>query len=339
MRIGIVGISTRHWPVAIARNLASLRDVRLLAAATLGDSEATVRQHIDMSPTEFSEAFAVKLYREPEEMVERERLDTVVISTRHSQHAEFAERMAGLGMNIYIPKTFTTTIEDAERIVRAGRKRGAGIAVGPSGRHFPPIAAAKKAVEKGIIGEPFAMRLSHHHGTLDAFPEGDWYRDVKEGGPELSLGWYVIDLLLDFMGQSATSVYATYGNYTSPGSPFMDCGKMVLRLKNGGMASCDMYFCHRIPYPTWELEVAGPKGVIKVQAAGNGTADAAAWLYTARGPRPLPVPKRIPDREVFWVDDFKKNRPPAISAEDALEITRISVAALDSARKGRPVML
>ncbi len=105
---------------------------------------------------------------------------------------------------------------------------------------------------------------------------------MKEGGPELSLGWYVIDVLLDFMGQSATSVYADYDNYTSPGSPFMDCGKMVLRLKNGAMASWDMYFCHRIPYPTWELEVAGPKGVIRVQAAGDGTADTVRCTHLRR---------------------------------------------------------
>lgn len=339
MRIGIVGISTRHWPVAIARNLKSLRGVKLLAAATLSDSDTTVRQHIDMSPAEFAGAFGVKLYRDPEEMVEQERLDTVVISTRHSQHAKWAERMAGLGLNIYIAKTFATTIDDAERIVRAGKKRGASIAVGPSGRHYPPIAAARKALEKDLIGKPFAMRISHHHGTIDAFPNGDWYRDVKEGGPELSLGWYVIDLVLDFMGQGATSVYAQYDNYASPGSPFMDCGKMVLRLSDGGMASCDMYFCHRVPYPAWELEVTGPKGVIRVQSAADGTADAAAWLYAGRGPRPLPVPKRIPNREVFWVDDFRRNRPPAISAGDALEITKISVAAHTSARKGRPVAL
>ena len=339
MRTGIVGIATKYYPSAIAGKLASAEGVELLAAADLGESDTAVRRHLGMSAAEYADRFGVRLYRDPEEMVARERLDTVVICTRHTLHAEWAERMAALGVNIYIPKTFATCIEDAERIVRAGREHGVTIAVGPSGRFLSPIAAAKTAVENGLIGDPFAMRICHHHGTIDAFDENDWYRDSKEGGPEFSLGWYVIDLVLHFMGQSVASVYAEYDNYNSPGSPFMDCGKLVLRLGNGAMASCDMYFCNRFPYPSWELEVAGPKGMIKVQAAGDGTTNAAAWLYSARGPEPLPVPEDMPDWEISWVDDFREKRPPAVSARDAMEITRISIAARDSARKRGPVTL
>jgi hypothetical protein len=56
------------------------------------------------------------------------------------------------------------------------------------------------------------------------------------------------------MGQEIASVYAEYGNYTSPNSPFMDCGRISMRTEGNGLASFDMYFCNRMPYPSWQLE-------------------------------------------------------------------------------------
>lgn len=337
MRVGMVGLAATYWPTAIARKLRARRGVRLLAAASLGVSDAVARRYLRVSPDEYADEFGLRLYRDAEAMVDRERLDTVVLCTRHTRHAKWAEAMAKLGLDIFIPKTFATTLADAERIVRAEREHGVQIAVGPSGRYLPAIAAAKQAVDKGRIGKPFAMRLCHHHGTLDAFPEGDWYRDAKEGGPELSLGWYVADLVLHFMGQGVESVFAQYANYTSPDSQFMDCGKLVMRMAGGAMAACDMYFCNRVPYPSWEMEVVGPKGVVRVHPVRSGATEIAASLRTARGVTPLPPPRRTRDWELFWVDDFRKRRPSAISPEVATLITRISLAARDSARKGRSV--
>ena len=68
------------------------------------------------------------------------------------------------------------------------------------------------------------------------------------------------------MGQEIASVYAEYGNYTSPNSPFMDCGRISMRTEGSGLASFDMYFCNRVPYPSWQLEreyslyLSGPGG-------------------------------------------------------------------------------
>ena len=339
MRVGIVGVATTYWPVAIARGLQASRGVHLVAAASLGVTATVARRYLGVSPEDYADGLGIELYRDPEEMVERERLDAVVLCTRHTRHAKWTEAMAKLGLDIFIPKTFATTLADTERIVRAQRQYRVNIAVGPSGRYVPAIAAAKRAVAKGRIGRPFAMRLCHHHGTLDSFPKGDWYRDPREGGPELSLGWYVIDLVLDFMGRRVESVFAQYANYTSPDSPFMDCGKLVMRLAGGAMASCDMYFCNRVPYPSWEMEVVGPRGAVRVHPVRAGSTEIAASLCTARGTTPLPPPRRTPHWELFWVEDFKKGRPAAISPDVAAAITRISLAARDSARKGRPVVL
>jgi predicted dehydrogenase len=219
--------------------------------------------------------------------------------------------------------------------VRAGKKYGIKIAVGPSARFLPVFCAAKKALDSGKIGRPFSLQVTHHHGVIDVFHKNDFYRNAKEGGPELSLGWYVIDLVLYFLGQPVKSLSAAYGNYTSPASPFMDCGRIVMRMQDDALASCNMYFCNRVPYPAWEMEILGTKGAIMVRhpVGGNPT----VTLHIAKGVENVPLPGKTPNWEVFWVDYFMKNKKLELNAEYGRELTRLSLAARDAARKQRLV--
>ncbi|MGB9595937.1 MAG: Gfo/Idh/MocA family protein [Candidatus Poribacteria bacterium] len=339
MRIGMIGLSTLYWPIAIGEKLKRYSKVDFLSVSTLGISESYIKETLGLTSQEYADRFNIRLYQTPEDMVEKESLDTVVITTRHTEHAFWAEKMAKLGLNIYIPKTFATTIADADRIVEAQRKYKVKIAVGPSARFLPPFVSAKNAIENDAIGKPFSMRICHHHGTIDVFKPNDWYRDPKEGGPELSLGWYGIDLILYFMQDKVKRVFAEYGNFTSLDSPFMDCGRINIRMANGGIASFDMYFCNRIPYPSWQMEIIGPKGVISIHRVEGNSNKTVVSLDNMNGYQLLPLPDQTRDWETFWVDDFISNRQPEISAEEARAITLISLSALESANKNCPVDL
>ena len=331
MRIGMVGLAALYWPVAIGRGIQATYEDALVGAATLGVDDAYIGQTLGMSPEEYASRFGIRLYREAEEMIDRENVDTVVLIGRHTEHAEWAERMAALGMDIFIPKTFATTMADTDRIVEAGKRHGVTIAVGPSGRFLPEMMAIKSAIEQGEIGEPFALRICHHHGTIDGFRTQDWYRDAVEGGPELSLGWYGIDLILHLMDDDVHSVYADYGNYTTPDSPFMDCGRIVAHMGRGGVASFDMYFCNRVAYPSWQVEVVGPKGVASIHRVEGDSRRVVVSIDGAGGYRTVALPERAPNWETFWVEELRDGREPTISAEMARVITKISLAARESA--------
>jgi len=339
MRIGMAGLAALYSPVAIANGIREHAGVELVAAATLGASDEEIREMAGLSPAEYAAKYGVRLYRDAEEMVAAEKLDTLVLISRHSQHAEWVERLAPLGVDIYMPKSFATTLDEADRIVAAKDRYHIRLAVGPSARFLAPLRAVKAALDADLIGQPFSMRLCHHHGTLDVFPPGDWYRDAREGGPELSLGWYGVDLMLYLMNDRATTVYAQYGNYTTPDSPFMDCGRMVLRMAGGGIAGFDMYFCNRVPYPSWQLEVLGPKGLVSLHRVEGDPQRIVAALDGPDGYRVLPQPEHCPNWEAVWVDDLLAGRQPAVTAEAAREITRISLAARESAQLGRVVAL
>jgi predicted dehydrogenase len=335
LRVGLAGIAALYWPVTIAEGLGSRRDAKLVSFATLGVSTAEVKRHLGMLPAEYARRYDATQYRDLDDMMAAEQLDAVALCARHSQHAHWVERLAPYGKDIFIAKTFATTMADAERICAAERRHAIRIAVGPSARFLPWFLAARKALEAGRIGTPFSLRVCHHHGTIDVFHPRDFYRDPAEGGPELSLGWYLVDLVMHFMEQKVTHVSAEYGTYTSPDSPFMDCGKLALRMDGGAMASCDMYFCNRFDFPSWEMELVGDKGALLVRQSCGVPPTTSVILCTPGGRKELPNPARTPHWELFWVDEFRTRRPPSLSAAYATEVTRVCLAARESARTGR----
>ena len=341
LRVGIVGLASLYWPQALAENLARLPEAELLASAHLGETDEQIAATLGCSGAEFAEQHDVKLYQGIEKMIQAEGLGVVAICTRHTLHAEHVERAAAAGADIYLCKTMATTSADCDRIVRAGRRHGVKIAVGPGGRLQPQHVVARAAVEAGRIGRPIAVRLSHNHGTIDVFGRSDWYRDRDEGGPELSLGWYVIDVLRAIVPRPVRRVFAEYANFISPDSPFMDQGKIALRFDNDTLGACDMYFSNRFPFPTWNLEVIGTEGAIRTHSGRGDDGVPPAVLWTADGAEQLDVPAgdNWTADTAAWVRAFATGGEPPIDAEEARTITEICLACRQSAQTGRVVSL
>ncbi len=339
MRIGLVGISALYWPITAANYLSRRSDATLAAFATLGVSAKRIKDVLGLSPEEYAAQYRAKQFSDVDEMIRNEKLDALIICTPHTEHAKWVRRVAKYRLPLYMFKTFATENRDSQEIVRLGRKYQIPIAVGPSARHLPAIVAVKDLINSGAIGKPFSMHLCHHHGVIDCFHKTDWYREGKEGGPELSLGWYLTDLVLHFLGTDVARVSAEYGNFNSKGSPFMDCGKLAMRMKTGAMASCNMYFCHRFPYPSWEMDISGPNGVVCIKQEGTDPGKTVVKLFTAKGCSLIPLPDSAPHWEMFWVDDFLAKRKPALDAGFAALITEITLAARESARKGKTMEL
>ena len=153
------------------------------------------------------------------------------------------------------------------------------------------------------------------------------------------MGWYGIDLVLHLMGDHITKVFAKYNNYTTPDSPFMDCGRMIMELGRGGTATFDMVFCNRMDYPSWQLEIIGPRGVISIHRTESNSTIAVVTLDRPDGHSTLPLPEATPHWEMFWVDEFLQWQACSVSAEYAKQVTYISLAARESARSGRGIIL
>ena len=336
MRVGIVGLRSVYWPRAFADYARRIEGVELVGAATAGRSADDIKHSLGLSPHEFADKYGVRLYDDPVDMARQEGLEAAFVCAEHSRIVELVEALAPLGINLYIAKPMGNTMERARRIVDVCEKAGIIAASGNTMRFDSGLRAAKQRIGAGDIGDVFCVRVMHQHGEIAGFPPRDWYWNKEEGGPELSLGWYVLDAVRWLSGAEVRRIYAEYDNFASTGSPFMDNGKVVMRLSNGAIASTDIYFSTRWPFPRWEIEVVGSEGAVKTMQTGYE-----GMLFTKDGVQAFQhnmndmVLAEIAD----WVDACRNRRAPEVPVADALRTLEACFASRDSAERKRAVEL
>ncbi|MBI3969722.1 MAG: Gfo/Idh/MocA family oxidoreductase [Chloroflexi bacterium] len=337
MRFGIVGLASRYWPAAFARAAGQIRGVELRAAADLGRTPTEMRATLGMDAAAFAERFGVRLYRDAAEMIANEGLDAAFVCAEPTAQADLVELACRAGVHVYIAKPLATTLADADRIVRAVREAGVVASTGNTERFDGALREAHRVVRSGAIGDLLMVRTLHQHGSIDGFGPDDWYRRPEQGGPELSLLWYVADVLSWFVGAPVARVYAEYDNFATPGSPFMDNGKAIFRFANRVLGSFDIYFAVRgFQMPRWEIELVGTRGALRTQQSSyEGT------LFTADGPRSFYRNQNdaVLAEVQHWVDCCREGNEPEVAVEHARNVIEIALACRRSNEQHRPVEL
>ena len=337
MRLGIVGLGSRYWPLAFARCAQQVPGVELRAAADLGRSTEALRATLGLEAAPFGQRFGLQIYRDPAEMIAEERLEGVFVCAEHTAQAELVEIACRQAAHVYVAKPMATTLADADRIVRAVREAGVVATTGMTERFDGALREAHRLVRSDAIGQPLMIRALHQHGSINAFGPDDWYRQPEQGGPELSLIWYVADVLRWFVDAPVARVYAEYDNLASPGSPFMDNGKAILRFANRALGSFDVYFAvEGFRFPSWEIEVVGTSGALRTQQSGyEGT------LFAADGPRAFHRAQGdLLLAEVrAWIDCCREGGAPELTVEQAREVLEIALACRRSSQRRAPVEL
>ena len=337
VRTGIVGLQSVYWPNAFASCLSTIPDADLVACADLDDDPNLISISLGKTPTGYAAAYDLELYHDPVEMIQEEELDAVCICTKNTEAVRLVEQVAPLGVDIYIAKPMATTLEAAERIVKAVREHGVIATSGTTERFDGGIREAYQRFKSGAIGELISIRALHQHGNINSFPYYDWYWEEAQGGPELSLIWYAADVVRWFAGSEATRVYAEYENYLSDRSPFMDNGKIILRFGNRVMGSIDIYFSvDGFRMPAYEVELIGTEGAIRTQqSVYEGTLftkDGISNFYRIQN-------NNLLDEMTHWVECCQNRTDPDLTIEDAQCVIELCLACRHSAQTHTPVAL
>lgn len=330
----MAGLASVYYPDAFAGAARHIEGVDYVAAATAGRPETAIQAALGRGPREYATQYGVTLYDDPVEMVRHEGLDAVFVCAEFSRMYELVEALAPAGTHLYIAKAMANTVEKAHRIAEVCKRAGIVAATGPTMRFDAGLRAAHRRIADGAIGDPLCVRVMHQHGSLVGWPEGDWYLHPEEGGPVLSLGWYVFDAVRWLSGSEVSRVYAEYDNFVTPTSPFMDNGKVVARLQSGAIASGDLYFSTCWPFPTWEIEVIGSTGALKTLQTGYevmqfGPGGVEAFQQT----RNDMVLAEVGD----WIASCRSGRRPEVPVADGARTLAACLAARESAQTGQPV--
>jgi predicted dehydrogenase/threonine dehydrogenase-like Zn-dependent dehydrogenase len=264
----------------------------------------------------------------PEGVIGDPAVGLVVVSTRHSTHAELSIAALRAGKSVFVEKPPCLTAEDLIALREAQAESGRSLTVGFNRRHAPLAHALRRhALRDGL---PFELLFRVSAGPLAA---DHWLNDLQDGGGRLlGEGCHFVDFACWFAGELPECVSGTLAG--APGVPLAaaQCFARALRFPNGSIA-------------TILYGAAGAAGVAKeyveVHCGGrSGVIDdfRSANLFTGR----RKTVKRGRGRDKGHAQQFRHLRQVASGAATPLEPSPldtmgVTLAALLSAQTGRVV--
>jgi predicted dehydrogenase len=226
--------------------------VHRIAAARDGDYEF-VAGALDIDPDrgrEFARRLGVaadRAYGDWREMLAREekrpdRIDLVTVATPNASHYEITKAFLESGFDVLCEKPLTTTVAEAEDIVRTVRDRGriCGVNYGYSG--YALVRHARAMVKRGDLGKIRVVvaefAYGHHADAADADnPRIRWRYDPKLAGVSsvvADAGIHALHMACFVTGQDIETVSADFAT-TVPGRELEDDALVAFRMSGGAV--------------------------------------------------------------------------------------------------------
>jgi scyllo-inositol 2-dehydrogenase (NADP+) len=207
---------------------------------------------------EAAERFKCATYDAYHAMLERERLDLVIIVTRSDQHCEMTCDCLAAGVNVLVTKPWAVNEAEARRMVAAAKDSGKLLLPWLPARWGADLRRLRQLVAEKAIGEVFLVRR-----TVCSFStRDDWQMQRRFGGGYL-LNWgpHIVDPPVLLMGSTVESVYGRMKQTINPGDA-EDLFIGVLTLANGAVVQVE--FTPAIEeLPSWFVQ--GDQGTIVVR--------------------------------------------------------------------------
>jgi predicted dehydrogenase len=144
VRVGIVGLGAWGWNVA--RSFRELRDCEVVACCDVDPKRAAAA-----TKTWPSVSAASNLT----EMLQKQSIDAVVISSPATTHFTLAEQVLQAGKDVFIEKPFTLNIKEAEELAELAEEKKAVLMVGHLMEYHPAVQHLKGMIEDGELGEVY----------------------------------------------------------------------------------------------------------------------------------------------------------------------------------------
>ncbi|MFI4889154.1 MAG: Gfo/Idh/MocA family protein [Steroidobacterales bacterium] len=208
---------------------------------------------LDIDPARARE-YAIRLgigadraYRDWHEMLEGEksradRVALVTVATPNSSHFEITRAFLLAGFDVLCEKPLTTSVGEAEEIVRIARETGRICAVNYGYSGYALVRHARAMVERGDLGRIRVVMAEfahgHHANAADADnPRIRWRYDPKLAGISsivADCGIHALHMASFISGQQIESLSADFAS-TIPGRELEDDALLAFRMTGGAV--------------------------------------------------------------------------------------------------------
>ncbi|MBC7321159.1 Gfo/Idh/MocA family oxidoreductase [bacterium] len=204
-----------------------------------------------------------KVYTDYRELLEKEDLDFVSISTPHSSHYEIAKTALNSGVNVLVEKPLALSLEEAKELCFLADNLGLKLGMVVQMRYNPLIELAQDAVKNGTLGRLFLGSVHMLWYRPQEYFENSW-RGSKDydGGMLYNMAIHYLDLLISFFGE-VRSAYAMADTFTHS-IETEDTLVAVLKFYNGALATFEGSFSIYPQNLETSLSIFGDKGSIVI---------------------------------------------------------------------------
>ncbi len=200
---------------------------------------------------------------------EEDRIDFVSIATPNHTHAEIAIAAMQAGFHVICDKPMTTTLSDAQALVKTVEDTGRIFALTHNYTGYPMIRQARELIASGEIGDVLAVRSSYLQGWLTTFDtnadaaRGAWKTDPEKAGSGSlgDIGTHAFNLIRFVTGLTVNKIAATVETLHSS-RPLDDYGVVQMRLENGTLGLITYSQMTHGRLNDFSLEIDGTRGAL-----------------------------------------------------------------------------
>ncbi|ANE47785.1 oxidoreductase [Paenibacillus swuensis] len=192
----------------------NIGNVHMMGFKQLSDSvnlAAVTDTYLPLAQLRAQEHEINRVHHTPDELIDDEKLDAVIIAVPNQWHAPLAIRALQAGKHVLLEKPMGINSATAKQIVEAQRESGKTLMVAHQMRwEWLPL-QLKEQIDKGSLGRIYNAKAGWMRRK--GIPGwGTWFTRKEEagGGPLIDIGVHLLDLSLHLMGSPRpVSVYGT----------------------------------------------------------------------------------------------------------------------------------
>jgi len=282
-----------------------------------------------------AERFGVEYVSDLDELLARPDLDGVTVTTSTDQHHDVMLKAARAGKHIFTEKVLAPTVSEAEDIIAAASDAGVALVVSLPRLYDDYTQAIERLLDDGSLGDLTytRVRLAHDGWVAGWLPERFGDPATAIGGALTDLGCHPAYLTRLFHRAEPTTISASYGSVT--GRRVEDNAVVTATFPGGALG-------------VFEASVVTTPGAFTIELRGTQ----ASAIFGFGGERllakggvfgddwqELPLPAALPGAFAQWVRHIHDGTTADENLRHAVELTRMVVAANESAAGSTTVEL
>ena len=254
-------------------------------------------------------------------LLAREDIDAVTVTTATSAHREIMLRATQAGKHIFTEKLLAPTVTEAEEIIGAADGAGVALQVSLPRLYHGYTSGIMTELAAGRLGELTycRVRLAHDGAIAGWLPDRFYDPTAAVGGALSDLGCHPVYLTQLFLGAVPAKVSATYASFTQ--RQVEDQAVVTLGYPSGAVGVIEAGF---LSSDTFIIEMHGTKASLAYDGTQNllqvRRIGADTW-------QSLPIPPDDANPFSRWVSHIRSSTRADDNLSRAVELTRLVSAA------------